>query len=523
MNNNLQNRVYSILNRTRDTNTTTDTTNNTAATTTAADEEKENIYGITDPQTYMNNLRNNLEENATIKSLNTNIFGIPHQFLSTADIRCDEKNRFGLGFFNNIYLEKPLVTLMPGKMLFLPSYSKSNKKLFASLAADDGANAQAALNELKSEGAGTRYYDFTSDYTAFMSYVNLMCRVAAVYLGLDQNDPDGNPYKAPDGGSYKTFDWKKYNCAAEPTDANGAEDKSILSDVANFFDTVKDDLTAGQRSYVNFYIDPNSSVSETISNTTQKSQLEGAFDSLEGIVKEADMLVKSVGGSTVQGFLDKAESAVMDLANGATLGLFKDMLGLGEEVLHGSNLIYPEIWTDSEYGKSFSIQINLASPYGDKESIYLNILVPMLHALAFALPRQSSENSFNAPFLIRGYAQGWFSIDMGMVESITIEKGPEQSWTVDGLPTEVKITLNVKELYGNLMMSPSTRPSYFFSNQGLIDYLGVACGVDMTIPNVYFNFRLAKALLSSKFKDIPNNTYYHLTEAVRNFNQNWMN
>jgi hypothetical protein len=213
----------------------------------------------------------------------------------------------------------------------------------------------------------------------------------------------------------------------------------------------------------------------------------------------------------------------MDLANGATLGLFKDMLGLGEEVLHGSNLIYPEIWTDSDYSKSFSVQINLASPYGDKESIYLNVIVPMLHALALALPRQSSENSFNAPFLIRGYAQGWFSIDMGMVETITIEKGPEQSWTVDGLPTEAKITLNIKELYGNLMMSPSTRPSYFFANQGLIDFLGVTCGVDMTIPNIYFNLRLAKALLTSKFKDMPNNTYYHLTEAIRNWNQGWMN
>ena len=319
----------------------------------------------------------------------------------------------------------------------------------------------------------------------------------------------------------RNYDWKKYHSV--DTTKNGKEAKSILSHVEDFFETVADDLTAGQRCYVNFYIDPNTSVSETISNTTQQSQLEGAFDSLEGIVKEADMLVKSVGGSTVQGFLDKAESAVMDLANGATLGLFKDMLGLGEEVLHGSNLIYPEIWTDSDYNKSFSIQINLASPYGDKESIYLNILVPMLHALCLALPRQSSENSFNSPFLIRGYAQGWFAIDMGMVDNITIEKGPEQSWTVDGLPTEVKITLNIKELYGNLMMSPSTKPSYFFSNQGLIDYLGVACGVDMTIPNIYFNWRLAKALITGKFKDIPNNTYYHLSETVRNALQKYIN
>ena len=86
--------------------------------------------------------------------------------------------------------------------------SKSNKKLFASLAADGSDNAQAALAELKSEKAGSRYYDFTSDYTAYMNYVNLMCRVAAVYLGLDQTDREGVAYKAPDGGSYKTYDWK---------------------------------------------------------------------------------------------------------------------------------------------------------------------------------------------------------------------------------------------------------------------------------------------------------------------------
>ena len=508
MNKNLQNRVYSILNGKARTNSNSGNK--------AADEEKENIYGITDPQAYVSSLNSNISDNGNIEKLNTNIFGIPYQFLDTADFRFDKNNYFGFGFFNNIYMEKPLVTLMPGKMLFLPSYSKDNKKLFGSLEGDiDNSNSKAALKELIDEKAGTRYYDFTSDYTAYMNYVNLMCRVAAIYLGLDGSDHDGVKYKAPDGGSYKTYDWKKYVTDEDYKNAN--EDKSLLSNIADFFETTKDMLTVGQRCYVNFYIDPNTSVNETISNTTQASQLEGAFDSLEGIVKEADMLIKTIGNSSIQGFVDTAEGLVTDLANTMTLGIFKDMLGLGEEVLHGSNLIYPEIWTDSDYSKSFSIQINLASPYGDKESIYLNILVPMLHALALALPRQSSENSFNSPFLIRGYAQGWFSIDMGMVESITIDKGPEQSWTVDGLPTEVKVTLNIKELYGNLMMAPSTKPSYFFSNQGLIDYLGVACGVDMTIPNIYFNFRLAAAMLTSKFKDLPNNTYYRMTESVRNY------
>ena len=499
MNKNLQNRLYNILSRAK--------TNSEDGST----EDKENIYGITDRQAYINSVTRMMQENVEMDKLNTQILGIPHQFLKETDTRIDSNNNFGYGFFNHIYMEKPIVTLMPGKMLFLPSYSKDNKKIFGSIMTDNSANARAALQDLISEKAGSRYYDFTSDYTAYMNYVNLMCRVAAVYLGIEDNlGPD-------DKTKYKHYDWKKYHSIRNyDTPASTKKDTSVLSVVENFFDQVKDDITVGQRCYVNFYIDPNTSVNESISNTTQQSMLEGAFDSVEGIVKEAQMLINSVGGSKVQQFVDDAASAVADLANGATFGLFKDMLGLGEEVLHGSNLIYPEIWTDSDYSKSFSVQINLATPYGSKEAIYLNILVPMFHALCLALPRQSTENSYSAPFLIRGYSQGWFSIDMGMVDQITIDKGPEQSWTVEGLPTQVKITLNIKELYGNLMMSPSTKPSYFFANQGLIDYLGCTCGVDMTLPNIYFNFRLAYALLGANFKDIPNRVYYKFAENVRN-------
>lgn len=499
MNKNLQNRLYNILSRAK--------TNSEDGST----EDKENIYGITDRQAYINSVTRMMQENVEMDKLNTQILGMPHQFLKETDTRIDSNNNFGYGFFNHIYMEKPIVTLMPGKMLFLPSYSKDNKKIFGSIMTDNSENARAALQDLISEKAGSRYYDFTSDYTAYMNYVNLMCRVAAVYLGIEDNlGPD-------DKTKYKHYDWKKYHSIRNyDTPASTKKDTSVLSVVENFFDQVKDDITVGQRCYVNFYIDPNTSVNESISNTTQQSMLEGAFDSVEGIVKEAQMLINSVGGSKVQQFVDDAASAVADLANGATFGLFKDMLGLGEEVLHGSNLIYPEIWTDSDYSKSFSVQINLATPYGSKEAIYLNILVPMFHALCLALPRQSTENSYSAPFLIRGYSQGWFSIDMGMVDQITIDKGPEQSWTVEGLPTQVKITLNIKELYGNLMMSPSTKPSYFFANQGLIDYLGCTCGVDMTLPNIYFNFRLAYALLGANFKDIPNRVYYKFAENVRN-------
>ena len=508
----LKKRIYTILNgNARDKEPTTDA---------EGDEELQNIYGVEDPTLYLENLNNNIKANMTIQSLNTRIFGIPHQFLETTDLRLDDNNNFGFCFFNHIYMEKPIATLMPGKMLFLPGYSKDNKALFGALMgqANSDEKSAEALGDLIDENSGSRYYDFTSDYTAYMTYVNLMCRVAAVYLGLD----DVDKFQAPDGGNYKNYDWKKYHNIEkyEDTMSSKVEDKHILSLNNDFFNQVKDDITSGQRCYVNFYIDPNTSVSENISNSTQQSMLEGAFDKAEGIMKEAQMLIGTIGSNKLQGFVDDATSMVKDVVNAASFGFFKNLLGLGEEVLHGSNLIYPEIWTDSEYSKSFSLQINLASPYGTKEAIYLNVLVPLFHALCLALPKQSTENSYNAPFLIRGYAQGWFSIDMGIVESITIDRGPEQSWSVEGLPTQAKVTLNIKELYSNLMMSPSTKPSYFFSNQGLIDYLGVTCGVDMSVPNIYFNFRLAYALLTNKFTDMPNNFYFNVVQSVRQFVSN---
>lgn len=509
MNSALKKRIYSILNNSRDV-----IGDGSGSTATTDEQAEDDIYGIENPDDYFENLNTNTQDNQDVSKNRHRVFGMPHQFLETADIRM-EKMGFGFGFFNNIFIEKPLVTLMPGKMLFLPKYSKNKKNLFGSLVADiDNQNSQEALKELTSEEAESRYYDFTSDYTAYMNYVNLLCRVAAVMLGLGDSEVAGE-----NGDKYRTYDWKKYTMVENGSNSGNQADDNILSDMGNWMDTVADDLTTGQRCYVHFYIDPNTTVSESISNTTQNSQLEGMFDTLEGVVKEADMIINSVSkhGNVVTNAFDYAEDFLMGLANFTTVGLFKDLLGEGEQVLHGSNLIFPEIWTDSDYSKSFSIVINLSSPYGDKESIYLNIIVPMLHALCLALPRQSSANTFNSPFLIRGYAQGWFAIDMGMVESITIDKGPDQSWTVDGLPTEVKVTLNIKELYSNLMMSPSTKPSLFFANQGLIDFLGVTCAIDMTLPNVYLNLKIAQALLTSQVTDLPNMFYYNMTENIRNW------
>lgn len=459
---------------------------------------------------------------------NTSILGIPHQFLETADMRIDDGGVFGYCFAKDIFVERPIVTLMPGTTNFLPDMSNADKESFASLLSDyqNDKNASEVLNNIMSsfEKGNVRYYDFKSDYSSYIRYVNLMCRISAAYMGLGEKvGPDKKtPYKKYDWATYQQY--KDYDVPETLRDLKPFTLEANLQWITDKLNGLKTDMVLGYKQYVHFYVDPSTSANETISNTTQKSQLEGMFDTAEGFAKEATMILNSVsdGVNFVKGFLDKATDAIGSLANTITFGHFKDMLTVGgKEVIHGANLIYPEIWMDSEYSKDYSITVDLVSPYGDDESIYLNIIVPMIHLMAFALPRQSTANSFISPFLIRGYSKGMFSCDMGIVSSISFDKGSDQSWTVNGLPSRVKVTLNIKDLYAKLMMTPSHRPDLFFTNQGMIDYLGSMCGLDLTRPNIITKMETIKALLADYTPtNYLNSAYRSFTEGINRKLQN---
>ena len=100
MNRNLQNRVYTILHGRTPRDPSTDDENKDENKTEAETEEKQNIYGIENPQLYMDSLTKNISNNYSLKELTTNIFGIPYQFLPSTDFRFDSENPvFGFGFF----------------------------------------------------------------------------------------------------------------------------------------------------------------------------------------------------------------------------------------------------------------------------------------------------------------------------------------------------------------------------------------------------------------------------------------
>ena len=443
----------------------------------------------------------------------TRLFGCPFQFIKQTDFRIDNTLDLGRKYLENIVAESPIVYFLPGRPSYLPDLHKNEKEslnnFFINNIKDNDNDKKTLLNSILGEKE-VRYFDFISDYVEYMKYVNLLCRICSIYIGIEDKNVPGTTTK------YKFYDWSNYkylNSHRKPE-----KNKNKIFDM----DDIKDDLQEmffGEDRYVQFYVDPSTSFSESASNNTRESMFKGILDEGSDFVKEYSFLTNTFALKNLDEARDFASDKLKELQDKLNNGenFFSKLLGLGNKVLEGSNIVFPEIWGDASYGKSYSITINLITPYGDKESWFLNIGVPLMHLLALSLPRQTTPNSFSSPFLVKVFAKGWFSCEIGIVDSISIEKaGGGDAWTIDGLPSEVRVSIGVRDLYNNLMISPMSKPGLFFQNQGLIDFLAVTCGVNVTKPNLALKMETIFTLLTGKVMDIPSNFYKGFIENVRN-------
>ena len=107
----------------------------------------------------------------------------------------------------------------------------------------------------------------------------------------------------------------------------------------------------------------------------------------------------------------------------------------------------PEVWEGSTFGKSYSFNFALRAPYGDPISIYQSIYVPLCVILAGSLPRATGNASYTSPFLLRAYCKGMFAIPLGIIESLSIQRGSSEfGWNVSSLPTQVDVSISIKDL-----------------------------------------------------------------------------
>lgn len=434
------------------------------------------------------------------KLLGTNniigIHGAPYQFMDCVDRRISG-TEFGENFAEDIIADMPLLMITPGEPSFLSGYTKKDKanilKILTSAVKSGGlgSSAKAAVNDLLDTTSDTRrYYTFKFDYATYYNYVNPMLWNAAAYLGIaDEVITIGNQKNK----KLSSFNWSKaYNKLKNYT---------------------------GVQQFVSFFIDSENSIQESFSNETTTSQLGDSINSYSSIANELKFLQGAVLGTSPtlknKDAYDKAKET-LDGVSKKYLNSSKLIKNLGQGVLtvaSGGKLLFPEIWSDSRYSKSYDISIKLRTPDNDVLSWYLNICVPMMHLIALAAPRQLSANGYTSPFLIRAFYKGLFNVDMGMIDNLSFTKGKEGSWTPFGLPTEVDVSMSIKDMYQALFISGIKTPGgiksvvegkikgddvkFILKNTAMMDYIASTCGVNINEPELARTVKMFKILYTN--------------------------
>jgi len=230
------------------------------------------------------------------------------------------------------------------------------------------------------------------------------------------------------------------------------------------------------------------SFTERIDNETSPSLIHGAIDALDGGMgaeiafvtgSHADVGVlgeatKFIGG-TVTGLATNLSSLIAPLGGGGFVhNLFSGAMG----AIKGQRMIYPEIYRSSRTTLNHEFEVTLSTPYGDIYNYYMNIVVPLMHLIALSAPRMISSNSVASPFLIQCYIPGMATCQLGIIDSMTITKNPnEKHVSVNGFPLSIKVNFSVKELYNALAISAATDPAAFMWNETLNDYLTNLAGL----------------------------------------------
>lgn len=457
----------------------------------------------------------------------TGVMGAPYQFMTTCDNPVSNATIFGRKYIERIVERMPLLLITPGEPDFMPSFSKKQKNaildILTDISKDDKSDYRAFL-----KGKTSRYYTFKFKEKEYWKYVNAMLRYCAVSLGINKvyhkvNQKNFHGYNGSVDMAQKESKKYKYNKQLGKFQWQKAVNPNFKKYVQ------------GSASAIAFYLDSETSISESMSNGTTTSQLAGSINGAADTAREFRFLAGPIAGIQVEakdkGMFTKAYNTIMStgrkfLGPGSNK-LFNNLDEMFKAIGKGGRLVFPEIWEDSDFSRSYDVSMKLRTPDGDKISWYLNICVPLIHILALAAPRSLNPNSYKSPFLVRAYYKGIFSVDMGIITGVSITKGRDAAWTLDGLPTEVDVQISIKDLYNMLAIShvgTSSAKEFitgsgvkkFLKNTCLIDYLSNMCGININKPDIVRNINTYILFRKNQYSDIYGNVWLGINDVISN-------
>jgi hypothetical protein len=234
----------------------------------------------------------------------------------------------------------------------------------------------------------------------------------------------------------------------------------------------------GIRTYgLSYFVDPGTNSSESIDNSYTESEMEKQSKALQDEMREIRF---SMSQRNVFGKVAEMAKKIPDLISRA--GAVFTTEGAASAIMRGARMQFPKVFEDNSFSRTYSISFRFASPYGDKYSIFQYVYLPMLSLLAFVLPRQVGLSTYIAPFLVKADFPGNFAVDMGVVTRMSIEKNADSnSWSIDGLPLQMNVTIDLMDLYPVMMMARNAK--LINQSVSMAVYLNNLAGLSMDVDN----------------------------------------
>lgn len=365
-------------------------------------------------------------------------------------------------------------------------------------------------SEIEAGSTGTAKLDPANYYLSFQLFLDNIIKKDAWYK--TSNDELDEKQAAAEAASVKELNDKYDKSAINVKDGEKQEklnyrqnyDGSIDSTVGEeswldqFAGTLDSYLRDGM-AFAIFNVDYTGSISDSVSNSVGEI---ATGNSIKELAKNArHMKFNLAGGNLAGDIMGDVLGAVKNVAMGALDAVTFGFSNVLNTIMGGGYLTIPKAWEDSDVDLgTVTYSMDLVSPYGNVISQLQNIYIPLAMIMAGSFPLKAGEASYTSPFLCKLYNKGKQDIQLGMITSVTIERGTGNlAFTRNKRPLGFKVSFTVTDLSPIVTMPVQQSVFQELFNFNIHDentfghYIGTLCSRDL-YSSKYFKPKFVRKL-----------------------------